>query len=409
MRDEVKVSSKAVLWLTCVALIGAATIALHIYKARAHARKLAEDAAVYRARAVHGDAKAEYELGSIYYHGSGVPQDYAEAARWYEEASENGNAEAQYAIGYMHYHGQGVSQDYGKALLWFRKAANQGNTQSEYEIGYMYYRGNGVPRDYVEAARWFHEAADQGNAKAQDQFGYMYYRGDGVPLDYAEAARWFRKAAHQGNAGAQYDLGCVYERGEGVAQDYTEATRWFRKAADQGDERAQFALGLETQPSTFRKIYLSLGVLGSVLLWVDALSPWLITRRRQPRATALTGVLGLLWVGLNLYGGAHFGIVESGPMVHAFYLVRDLIGGSFAAMLIFLLLILRARIVLQISGALFIGFNTYALTLYQPRSSAPAINAFWSANGWLIGMAIPAAIYLWLEHKGRRDSANRPY
>ena len=72
---------------TCVAVIGGAAILWWAYKERAIERKLAEDARVYRVRAEQGDAKDQSKLGSIYYYGKGIPQDYAEAFRYHRTAS----------------------------------------------------------------------------------------------------------------------------------------------------------------------------------------------------------------------------------------------------------------------------------------------------------------------------------
>ncbi len=45
----------------------------------------------FRSLAELGDAVAQYSLGLMYYHGRGVPQDYAEAAKWYRKAAERGD------------------------------------------------------------------------------------------------------------------------------------------------------------------------------------------------------------------------------------------------------------------------------------------------------------------------------
>ncbi len=49
----------------------------------------------YRLAAEQGYAAAEGSLGSMYYLGRGVPQDYAEALKWYRLSVEQGNAVAQ--------------------------------------------------------------------------------------------------------------------------------------------------------------------------------------------------------------------------------------------------------------------------------------------------------------------------
>ena len=47
------------------------------------------------AAARQGHADAQSFLGSLYYNGEGVPQDYKEAFRWFLAAAEQGNALAQ--------------------------------------------------------------------------------------------------------------------------------------------------------------------------------------------------------------------------------------------------------------------------------------------------------------------------
>ena len=272
----------------------------------------------------------------------------------------------------------------------------------------MYYQGNGVPQDYAEAVSWYRKAADQGDAWGQDELGFAYYQGKGVPQDYTEAVRWFRKAADQGDERAQYDLGCMYDLGKGVQQDRAEAARWYQKAADQGDERAQRALGLKTHPSTFTRIYLSVALLGSVLLWIDSSFPWRITRNRQPRATALTGVFGLSWVGMNLYGFSHFGILQFGLAVNAFYFAQGLLAGTFGTMAVFLVWRKPTNVALKTSAILFIGFNLYAIAHYNLRHLASAVNTFYWTNGSLVGMFIPSAIISWLAYKKTRDSRAWP-
>lgn len=52
-----------------------------------------------------GDAKGQYYLGSMYYFGKGVAQDFAEAVRWLRKAADQGDAKAQTGLAYMYDHG----------------------------------------------------------------------------------------------------------------------------------------------------------------------------------------------------------------------------------------------------------------------------------------------------------------
>ena len=53
---------------------------------------------VHRAAAGQGFAAAQYNLGTLYENGDGVPQDKSEAAKWYRAAAEQGDEDAQFNL-----------------------------------------------------------------------------------------------------------------------------------------------------------------------------------------------------------------------------------------------------------------------------------------------------------------------
>jgi TPR repeat protein len=125
--------------------------------------------------------------------------DYAAALKEWRPLAEAGDALAQYFLGSSYYHGQGVVQDYEEAARWLTLAAEQGFAPAQYFLGRMYRQGQGVAQDYEEAARWLTLAAEQGVAPAQSNLGVMYGQGLGVPQDYAKAYMWINLAAAQGD------------------------------------------------------------------------------------------------------------------------------------------------------------------------------------------------------------------
>jgi hypothetical protein len=324
---------KIALPVACVAVICGTAILWRAYNEKAHERRLVEAARVCRLGAERGDAKAQYGLGHMYYHGQGVPQDYAEAVRWYRRAADQGDAKSQYGLGYMYYNGQGVPQDYAEAVRWYRKAADQGDARAQVNLALTYYNGQGVSQDYAEAVSWYRKAADQGDAMAQDGLGLMYYRGQGVPQDYAEAARWYRKAADQGFAKAQYDLGVMYYHGQGVQQDRAEANRWFHKAADQGNENAQRTLVIRL--TLWRKLLLSIQFFGGILLMVWFLLPGKSDWRRRG-VSLLTGVICLFTAGLSWYGYTHYMIWCMTCGFSAFTMFKWLLNAVLIALLVYI-------------------------------------------------------------------------
>ena len=113
-------------------------------------------------KADKGDAKAQINLGDMYYDGKGVPRDYKKALHWWAKAAEQGHAEAQYNLGWMCQNGKGVPQDYKQAAYWFTKAAEQGDAEARAGLGMLYYEGRGVPKDYKLSYVWFSLATAQG-------------------------------------------------------------------------------------------------------------------------------------------------------------------------------------------------------------------------------------------------------
>ena len=109
----------------CAAAICGTVILWWAHNEKRNERKLVEAASVSRASAERGDAKAQYAFGHMYYHGQGVPQDYAEAVRWYREAADQGDSLAQNHLGQMYAEGRGVPQDYAEAYFWLSLASAQ--------------------------------------------------------------------------------------------------------------------------------------------------------------------------------------------------------------------------------------------------------------------------------------------
>ena len=83
-------------------------------------------------RAIMGSTKAQNELGTMYFRGNGVSQNYSKAAKWYRKAASKGDAISQINLSIMYFNGKGVPKDYSEAIAWVSKAANQGNAEAQY-------------------------------------------------------------------------------------------------------------------------------------------------------------------------------------------------------------------------------------------------------------------------------------
>lgn len=95
--------------------------------------------------------------------------DYAEAAKWLRMAAERGHGGAQNNLGYLYHHGLGLPQNDEEAFRWYRKAADGGLGWGKDSIARCYRDGVGVSKDVSRAYTWFQLAADQGVQVARQE------------------------------------------------------------------------------------------------------------------------------------------------------------------------------------------------------------------------------------------------
>lgn len=184
-------------------------------------------------------------LGSIYYYGRVVRQDYEEAEKWYRKAAESGYGKAQFNLGLCYETGNGVEQDFEEAVKWYKKAADQDIAKAQFALAKCFEEGMGVERNYEEAIKWYKKAADLNHAGAQYNMGLFMEKNDTVEDHQKKAFDWYTKAAEQGFTKAQGKLGYCYNTGFGVKQDFKKSVEWLRKGAERGDALAQYYLALE--------------------------------------------------------------------------------------------------------------------------------------------------------------------
>ena len=423
------------LWRTAALVVSVALIsgAAIIWRIASTHRQLTEEASNYQLRAEPGDANAQYELARLYYQGKGVPRDYAQAFSWYHKAADQGDGRAQNGVGFMYDTGKGIPQNYEKAAFWYRKAADQGNSKAQYGLGYLYHEGKGVgqdhnaaialwrkaadqgnaraqyvlgysyfegkdlPQDYATALAWFRKAADQDNAEAQIYLGYMYHQGKGVPLDAGEGIRWYHKAAEQGNAQAQYDLGYIYYYGVGVPQNRAEASRLFHAAASQGNEDAKRFTGLN-KCLAVAGVMLPLEFLFGLYFTIVSLKSKQGLWNREQLVVAAAAVLMMYSFAMDLVWYGYIGHLQSSTTISTVYFARHLINGTIVALLLFIVIPKRTKVILLSAVALLIAYITIQIVHCELKHVAPTIRLFWFV-GFPIGMAIPPAIILCLDHR----------
>ena len=118
--------------------------------------------------------------------------DYATALQELRPLAEQGLARAEHQLGLMYFNGQGVPQNHTEAVKWYRKAAEQGYAKAQTYLGGMYGDGLGVPQDYVLSHLWANLAAAAGGGERASDIRDLIAK-QMTPDQIAEAQRLARQ------------------------------------------------------------------------------------------------------------------------------------------------------------------------------------------------------------------------
>ena len=116
--------------------------------------------------AYEGNAEAQYRLGTMFLHGTGIGVSTDEAVYWLSRAAEQGESNAQYLLGAIYLSGKGLRSDREHGLEWWRAAANNGHSAAQYGIGIAHLYGAGVSANSVDARKWLMAALKSGSPEA---------------------------------------------------------------------------------------------------------------------------------------------------------------------------------------------------------------------------------------------------
>ena len=91
----------------------------------------------------------------------------AEARAWFDKSAAQNWAAGQYDLGMIYYNGSGVTRSYEKAFEYLTQAANQNHAAAQYYLGTIYEYGYGDTDKNLDTAKsWYQKAADQGQKDA---------------------------------------------------------------------------------------------------------------------------------------------------------------------------------------------------------------------------------------------------
>lgn len=118
---------------------------------------------------VEESREAQFARGISFLREDESSADYAEAAKWLRMAAERGHGGARNNLGYLYQHGLGLPQNDEEAFRWYKKAAEGGLGWGKDSIARCYRDGVGVAKDVSRAYTWFQLAAEQGVQVARQE------------------------------------------------------------------------------------------------------------------------------------------------------------------------------------------------------------------------------------------------
>lgn len=111
------------------------------------------------AKANARDLTAQFELGSRFNYGRGLPKNTSEALRWLRKAAQAGQEDASRLLAVKLYNGHDVLPDFAEAMRWASRLAEQGDIPAQLMLGSMYANGEGTQRNLIQSYKWYAIAA----------------------------------------------------------------------------------------------------------------------------------------------------------------------------------------------------------------------------------------------------------
>jgi len=169
------------------------------------------------------------------------------AVKYYRNAAMSGyfHGIAAEELGSLYYEGRFVEQDYSKAIMWFRTSLNKLMPVGYFHLGRCFYYGHGVEQDFAKAFDSYFKGAITGYINNYILLGDMYMHGEFVDKDAEFAVRLYQyvcdvtESEHEeygiwsdAYGPACLRLGAAYLFGVGVMQDIDEANYLLSEAKE---------------------------------------------------------------------------------------------------------------------------------------------------------------------------------
>jgi len=291
----------------------------------------------FKMAADQGHSEGQLNLGTLYFSGDGVKQDYSKALTYFALAAQQGNLVALFNLGHMHQHGLGTTTSCSLAVQLYKKVAEKGPwTAALLEEAFALFE----EEDYEGALMLYEQVAELGLEVAQCNSAWIHDKGfinlddDGINATLFQLAskkfafEHYKNCAEQRNAVAHLRLGDYYFFGFAGLVDYEKSVQHYQIASDMRSSQAMFNLGymhqfglglprdlhlakryfdmaLEVDSASYLAVYLALARLATELVlesgFAAILTPSWIPTRVSPVASSsipsssLDLFLGMQW------------------------------------------------------------------------------------------------------------------
>lgn len=204
--------------------------------------------------AQQGNVQAIGNMGMCYQTGNGIEKDSIRAIQLYDRSikggnkalltqqtrlANNGNVFSNVFMALCHQNGTGVEKNTDKAIEYFTKAAEMNSADAQRELALCYMN----TRKPYEAAPWFKRGADNGDLSSTYYYGKLLHDGNGINKDEQQGFIYLLKSAEAGFTQGQFEIANCYYNGEGTVKNLEIAAQWYKKAAVKGSAGAQWSLG----------------------------------------------------------------------------------------------------------------------------------------------------------------------
>ncbi len=165
------------------------------------------------------------------------------------KAAAQGNAKAMYNLGYIYYHAQGLPQDdrAGRAMVFKKQPTRvcpRPSLRSGSPISGAIPVSSGMWQPRQSGFRWRSSITSSLRRRRKRPIVWACFmsRALGVPQNVQSALDWFNQGADLGNAKARYNLGRIYMQGGPVKKDPVLSYMWLKMASYQADPLAMHLL-----------------------------------------------------------------------------------------------------------------------------------------------------------------------